>query len=108
MEYNCALIKVNWIAACTLYTVLLVQYLLHLPVMYRYLKARQRRYFKVVRSPGINSASLCTLAGRYDNPIPTPFLAPIDSFKIPALVGWYDNPTPTPFLAPIVQYSRLF
>jgi hypothetical protein len=31
---------------------------------------------------GINSASLCSLAGRYDNPIPTRFLAPIDCSKI--------------------------
>ncbi len=28
----------------------------------------------------------CTLAGRYDNPIPTWFLAPIDCLKIPARV----------------------
>jgi hypothetical protein len=28
---------------------------------------------------------LCSLAGRYDNPIPTRFLAPIDCLKIPAL-----------------------
>ncbi len=41
------------------------------------------------------------LAGRYDNPIPTRFLAPIDCFKIPALAGRYDNPIPTRFLAPI-------
>ncbi len=33
---------------------------------------------------GINSASLCSLVGRYDNHIPTHFLAPIDSLKIPA------------------------
>jgi hypothetical protein len=33
----------------------------------------------------MNSASLCSLAGRYDNPIPTRFLAPIDCLKIPAL-----------------------
>jgi hypothetical protein len=33
----------------------------------------------------MNSASLCSLAGRYDNPIPTRFLAPIDFLKIPAL-----------------------
>ncbi len=34
----------------------------------------------------MNSASLCSLlAGRYDNPIPPRFPAPIDSFKIPAL-----------------------
>jgi hypothetical protein len=32
----------------------------------------------------MNSASLCILAGRYDNPIPPLFLAPIDSLKIPA------------------------
>jgi hypothetical protein len=32
----------------------------------------------------MNSASLCSLAGRYDNPIPTRFLDPIESFKIPA------------------------
>jgi hypothetical protein len=28
---------------------------------------------------------LCSLTGRYDNPIPTRFLAPIDCLKIPAL-----------------------
>jgi hypothetical protein len=33
----------------------------------------------------MNSASICSLAGRYDNPIPTQFLAPIDCLKIPAL-----------------------
>ncbi len=32
----------------------------------------------------MNSASLCSLAGRYDNPIPTRCLAPIDLLKIPA------------------------
>ncbi len=37
------------------------------------------------RFQGINSANLCSLAGRYDNPIPPRFLAPIDSLKIPAL-----------------------
>jgi hypothetical protein len=37
------------------------------------------------RFQGTNSASLCGLAGRYDNPIPTRFLAPIDFLKIPAL-----------------------
>jgi hypothetical protein len=36
------------------------------------------------RFQGIDSASLCSLAGRYDNPIPTRFPAPIDSSKIPA------------------------
>jgi hypothetical protein len=33
---------------------------------------------------GMNSASLCSLAGQYDNPLPSQFLAPIDSSKIPA------------------------
>jgi hypothetical protein len=36
------------------------------------------------RCQSINSASICSLAGRYDNPIPTRCLAPIDFFKIPA------------------------
>jgi hypothetical protein len=36
------------------------------------------------RFQGINSTSLCSLPGRYDNPIPTRFLAPIDCLKIPA------------------------
>jgi hypothetical protein len=30
---------------------------------------------------GMNFASLCSLAGRYDNPIPPRFLAPIDFLK---------------------------
>jgi hypothetical protein len=38
------------------------------------------------RCQGINSASLFSLAGRYDNPIPTRCLAPIDFLKIPAQV----------------------
>ncbi len=33
---------------------------------------------------GMNSASLCSRAGRYNNPIPPQFLAPIDCLKIPA------------------------
>ncbi len=33
---------------------------------------------------GIDSASQCSLAGRYDNPFPTQFLAPIEYYKIPA------------------------
>ncbi len=37
------------------------------------------------RFQGVNSARLCSLAGRYDNPIPTRFLAPIDCLKIAAL-----------------------
>jgi hypothetical protein len=38
------------------------------------------------RCQGINSASLFSLAGRYENPIPPQCLAPIDFLKIPALV----------------------
>ncbi len=33
---------------------------------------------------GMNSASLCSMAGRYENPIPPRCLAPIDFLKIPA------------------------
>ncbi len=33
----------------------------------------------------MNSDSLCSLAGRYDNPFPSRFLSPIDCLKIPAL-----------------------
>jgi hypothetical protein len=36
------------------------------------------------RFQGTNSARLCSLAGRYDNPLPTQFLAPTDCLKIPA------------------------
>jgi hypothetical protein len=32
----------------------------------------------------MNSASLCSLEGRYDKPIPPRFLAPIDTLKISA------------------------
>ncbi len=43
-------------------------------------------YFNTCMGPrnrfqGMNSASICRLAGRYDNPFPPRFLAPIDSFK---------------------------
>ncbi len=48
----------------------------------------QRWYFysfKELRNrfQGMDSASLCSLAGRYHNPIPTLFLVPIDCYKIP-------------------------
>ncbi len=50
----------------------------------------------------MNSASLCSLAGRYENPIPPRYLALIDFLKIPAqLAGRYDKPLPPRFLAPI-------
>jgi hypothetical protein len=47
-------------------------------------------YFKTFRDPrnrfqGVDNASLFRLAGRFDNYIPTRFLAPIDCYKIPAL-----------------------
>ncbi len=42
----------------------------------------QRRYFKLLWSLGIDSASLCSLAGRYNNLILTRFLTPIDCSKI--------------------------
>jgi hypothetical protein len=34
----------------------------------------------------IPTACVCSLADRYDNPIPTRFFAPIDCLKIPALI----------------------
>jgi hypothetical protein len=43
------------------------------------------------RFQGTSSARLCTvcsLMGRYDNPIPTWFLAPVDCLKIPAQVSF--------------------
>jgi hypothetical protein len=41
------------------------------------------------RFPGIDSASQCSLAGRYDNPLPTRFLSSIDCSKIPAQLAYY-------------------
>ncbi len=60
------------------------RYLSHRPVRARIFK----RTFVEPRNrfQGMNSASLCSLAGRYDNPIPTLFLAPMDCLKIQALV----------------------
>jgi hypothetical protein len=40
--------------------------------------------FKLLGILGIDSASLCSRAGRYDKPIPTRFLAPVDCSQIPA------------------------
>ncbi len=45
---------------------------------------------------GMNNASLCSLACRYDNPIPPRYLAPMDSLKIPALYS----------LSNLVRYRR--
>jgi hypothetical protein len=46
-------------------------------------------FFKGPRNQfqGIDSASLCSLAGQYDNTIPARFLAPIDYSKVPAQVA---------------------
>ncbi len=44
---------------------------------------------KLLRRLGIDSASLCSMAGRFDKPIPTGFLAPIFCLKIPPLVKVY-------------------
>jgi hypothetical protein len=57
------------------------------------------------RFQGIYSASLCSLSGRYDNPIPTRFLAPIDCLKIPALftLGLTDDLTPSRNAKPNLQ-----
>ncbi len=61
---------------------------------FQLIRQTQSWYFKTLMEPknrcqGINSASLCSLAGRYDNPIPTPCLAPIDFLKIPALTSTF-------------------
>ncbi len=48
-------------------------------------KIRRRYFYKLSSSPGIDFASLCSLAGLYDSPIPTRFLAPTDCCKIPTL-----------------------
>jgi hypothetical protein len=47
------------------------------------------------RFQGMNSASLCSLAGRYDQPLPPRFLAPIDCLKIPALATKTNFPQQT-------------
>ncbi len=58
-------------------------------VIIKYLSMNLSPNFKTFLEPrnrlqGINSASLCSLAGRYNNPIPSRFLIPIDCLKIPA------------------------
>jgi hypothetical protein len=54
------------------------------------------------RFQGMNSASLCSLEGRYDNPIPTRYLAPIDCLKIPTLV---ENLSPPPTTLSIHNFN---
>jgi hypothetical protein len=60
------------------------------PALSVFLTIRQSPNFKTFKEPmnrfqGISSASLYSLVGRYDNPILTRFLAPIECLKIPAL-----------------------
>ncbi len=43
------------------------------------------------RFHGIDSASLCSLAELYDNPIPSRFLTPIDCSNISALINFNEN-----------------
>ncbi len=85
------------------------------------------------RFQGINSVCPCSVVGRYDNPIPTWFLALMDCFifynrvenlspamgrginsrkrvwnwvaKLHSLASRYDNPMPTWFLAPIAGHK---
>jgi hypothetical protein len=62
------------------------KFLLTLPVKLSNLLSRDFIAFKEPKNwfQEINYASLCSLAGRYDNSIPTRFLAPLDCSKIPA------------------------
>jgi hypothetical protein len=62
------------------------------------------------RFQGTNTARLCSLARRYDNPIPSRFLAPIDCLKTPALFihpgdgdGRVGGGATTPFPAVLLQ-----
>jgi hypothetical protein len=60
---------------------------------------------------GIDSASLCSLAGRYDNHIPTRFLAPIDCVKILAQAtkaGGLDSLGSIPGLLKRLQIRALY
>ncbi len=59
------------------------------PLLQLEIQESQSPYFSMFMEPrnrfqGMKSASLFSLAGRYDNPIPTRFLAPVDCLKIPA------------------------
>ncbi len=60
---------------------------------------------KLLRTPGIDSASLCSLAGRCDNLTRTRFLAPMDCSKITALDTAV--PPPPPSVA-ILQYFFVY
>jgi hypothetical protein len=49
------------------------------------------------RFQGIASASLCSLAGRYDNPIPARFLAPNSLFPNSSTGTWTLEPSPASY-----------
>ncbi len=58
-------------------------------IYFRISVCSQSPYFLTLMEPrnrfqGMNSASLCSLAGRYDNTIPIRFLTTINCLKIPA------------------------
>ncbi len=66
-------------------------------------------YFKTCRGTRnrfqeMNSASLCSLAGRYDNPLPPRFLAPIDSLKIQC--GPVHHNSPPGSLKKVYKFGR--
>ncbi len=61
------------------------------PVFLTFIEPRNRLQW-------MNAAGLCSLAGRYDNPIPTRFLVPVDCLKIPAL----DGPTGSTYFFSVV------
>ncbi len=59
------------------------------------------------RFQGMNSASLCSLAGRYDNPLPLRFIAPIASLKILALVSTLPCPYDQMARKNVLMYSYI-
>jgi hypothetical protein len=56
----------------------------------------------------MNSASLCSLAGRYDNPIPPRFVAPIVFLKIPAQDSGYTVLSKSSFQEVIMESAQVF
>ncbi len=78
----------SWCSSCCFHVLCSVAPLLEK----RRLTKIQSPYFWTYMEPrnrfqGMDSASPCSLAGRYHNPIPTRCLAPIDFLKIPAQVA---------------------
>jgi hypothetical protein len=63
---------------------------LHVWQRSRFVKQHRARIFKHLKSPRTDSKEpipldhLACMAGRYDKPIPTQFLAPVDGLKTPA------------------------